>query len=54
MKELTSASLIQIGEFFGGKDHSTILHGINKIKKDIEEDPAKKTLVDNIINNIKN
>ena len=54
MKELTEFSLVQIGEFFGGKDHTTILHGINKIKKDMEEDKAKKNLVDNIINNIKN
>lgn len=53
MKELTDFSLVQIGEFFGGKDHTTVLHGINKIKKDIEEDLSKKTLVDNIIKNIK-
>ena len=53
MKEITLYSLPQIGDFFG-RDHSTIIHGINKIKKDIEEDPAKKNLVDNIINNIKN
>ncbi len=53
MKTLTNYSLVQIGEFFGGKDHTTILHGIKKITKDIEEDISKKTLVDNIIKNIK-
>lgn len=53
MKEITDFPLKQIGDFFGGKDHSTILHGINKIKKDIEEDITKKNLVDNIIKNIK-
>ncbi len=53
MKEITNYSLIQIGDFFG-KDHSTIIHGINKIKKDMEEDRTKKNLVDNIINNIRN
>ena len=53
MKNLTNYSLMQIGEFFGGKDHTTILHGIKKITKDIEEDISKKTLVDNIIKNIK-
>jgi len=53
MKELTEFSLVQIGDFFGGKDHTTVLHGINKIKKDIEEDISKKNLVDNIIKNIK-
>ncbi len=54
MKELTDSSLVQIGEFFGGKDHSTVLHGINKIRKDIESNPSSKTLVDNIISDIKN
>jgi chromosomal replication initiator protein len=54
MKELTDYSLTEIGDFFGGKDHSTIHHGIKKIKTDMEEDISKKTLVDNIIKNIKN
>jgi len=53
MKETTNYSLNQISDFFG-KDHSTIIHGIKKIKKDMEEDPSKKNLVDNIIKNIKN
>ena len=53
MKELTNATLVQIGEFFGGKDHSTIKHGINKIKEDIENNSATKSLVDNIIKDIK-
>lgn len=53
MKEVTNYSLVQIGEFFG-KDHTTIMHGIKKIQEDMDSDPAKKTLVDNIIKNIKN
>lgn len=53
MKEVTNYSLVQIGEFFG-RDHTTIMHGIKKIQEDMESDPAKKTLVDNIIKNIKN
>jgi len=32
-KELTSASLPQIGREFGGKHHTTVLHSINKIKE---------------------
>ncbi len=52
MKEITDSSLVQIGDFFGGKDHSTVLHGINKIRKDMETDPSTKSIVDNIINNI--
>jgi len=32
-KELTTASLPQIGREFGGKHHTTVLHSINKIKQ---------------------
>jgi chromosomal replication initiator protein len=31
-KELTQLTLTEIGQFFGGRDHSTVLHAINKIK----------------------
>lgn len=31
-RELTDLSLPEIGEFFGGKDHTTVLHSYNKIK----------------------
>lgn len=43
-KELTNHSLPEIGEAFGGKDHTTVLHACRKIKElkeesqDIEED----------------
>ena len=30
-KEMTPASLPQIGREFGGKHHTTVLHSINKI-----------------------
>ena len=32
-KELTSASLPQIGREFGGKHHTTVLHSISKINE---------------------
>ena len=43
-KELTNRSLPEIGEAFGGKDHTTVLHACRKIKalkeelQDINED----------------
>ncbi len=33
VKDLTSASLPEIGRAFGGKHHTTVLHSINKIEK---------------------
>ena len=32
-KELTNASLPEIGRAFGGKHHTTVLHSINKIEQ---------------------
>jgi len=37
-KELTTASLPQIGREFGGKHHTTVLHSINKVKQLRESD----------------
>ena len=43
-KELTNHSLPEIGDSFGGRDHTTVLHGCRKIKElresnsDIRED----------------
>jgi len=43
-KELTNHSLPEIGDAFGGRDHTTVLHAVKQIKKlrhssvDIEED----------------
>jgi len=38
-KELTGASLPEIGRAFGGKHHTTVLHSINKIQKLRQTDP---------------
>lgn len=32
-KELTEKSYVEIGELFGGKDHTTVLHAVNKISE---------------------
>ena len=34
VKELTDASLPEIGRAFGGKHHTTVIHSINKIEQD--------------------
>ena len=38
-KELTSHSLPEIGDAFGGRDHTTVLHAVRKIKKLRQENP---------------
>lgn len=37
-RQLTSCSFPEIGERFGGKDHSTIIHAIKKIERQLEDD----------------
>jgi chromosomal replication initiator protein len=36
---MTDLTLTQIGGIFGGKDHSTVIHARDKVKKRLEEDP---------------
>lgn len=38
LREDVKASLPQIGEFIGGRDHTTVMHGIKKIEADIKND----------------
>ncbi len=44
-KEMTPLSLNDIGEGFGGRDHTTIMHGIEVVEKAIHKDFALKTAI---------
>ena len=48
----TDLSFKTIGESFG-KDHSTVLHNVNKIENFLKDKPYEKALVDDIIKNLK-
>lgn len=52
-RELTELSLPEIGGFFGGKDHTTVLHSYNKIKGDLKKNALLKERVEAIIHIIK-
>ena len=47
-KNMTGASLAGIGEILGGRDHSTIIHGIEKIEAECSSNPATLTLIETI------
>ncbi|MEN6602862.1 MAG: chromosomal replication initiator protein DnaA [Bryobacteraceae bacterium] len=49
VKELTSASLPEIGRAFGGKHHTTVLHSVQKIDSMRQKDPDFNRLVHSII-----
>lgn len=42
MREEIDASLPQIGEVLGGRDHTTVMYAINKISKEIKGDSGSK------------
>ena len=42
-----------IGDEFGGRDHSTIVYAINQIEKNMSKDPKLKSTVEDIIKNIR-
>lgn len=53
-RELTDFSLPAIGEAFGGKDHTTILHAYTKIKNQREKDNGLKSTIESLVLKIKN
>ena len=45
-RELTGSSFPEIGEKFGGKDHTTVMHGVKKIEGELSKDMDLKAHVD--------
>ncbi|MBT0665067.1 chromosomal replication initiator protein DnaA [Geobacter pelophilus] len=45
-RELTKASYPEIGEKFGGKDHSTVIHSVKKIEKLFAQDNEIRNTID--------
>ena len=48
-KELTNKSLPEIGDLFGGRDHTTVLHACRKIKQLVEENREIKEDYSNLL-----
>lgn len=50
---LTDLSTTEIGEFYGGKDHTTVLHACEKVKLKMAESPFVSSLINKITQEIK-
>lgn len=48
-REMTELSFPEIGEHFGGKDHTTVLHAYNKIKNELTENMVLKDRIHKIV-----
>ena len=51
-RQLTHASLSEVGRAFGGKDHTTVLHAVDKIQTLMQEDPKLRKTLDGLIQGI--
>ncbi len=48
-RELTNATLPDIGERFGGRDHSTVIHACEKIHKELRKNQNVKNLINRLM-----
>jgi chromosomal replication initiator protein len=51
--EITEFSTTEIGQTFGGRDHTTVMHSCNKIKEKMQADPKLDTTVQKLVGLIK-
>ena len=51
-RELLDSSLISIGKLLGKKDHTTVIHGVNKITAEVQTNEELKNKIDIIIKKI--
>ncbi len=52
-RTLTHFSLPEIGVYFGGRDHTTVLHAYKKVERDIKNKEDIRFLIDKFVLNIK-
>jgi chromosomal replication initiator protein len=52
VKELTDASLPEIGRAFGGKHHTTVIHSVNKIEQTRHIDPELNRLLHSLMDSL--
>lgn len=53
-RELTNISLPKIGEAFGKRDHSTVMHACDRIRTRMISDPETHNIIKILMSNIKN
>ena len=49
IKHALDISLVRIGEYFGGRDHSTVIHSIRKVEEEMARDPAFRHQVESAL-----
>jgi chromosomal replication initiator protein len=54
VREVTQMSVVQIGAAFGGRDHSTVVYGIQKMKNLMKQNQKERDTINDIIKNMQN
>jgi len=47
-RELLATQLVEIGNAFGGRDHSTVIHSLEKVQESVTADPQLKARINRI------
>ena len=53
VQDMTGMSTKMIGQEFGGRDHSTVVHALQEIKKQMDKDPSLRSTVQDITKNVR-
>ena len=53
MREMTQMSTTAVGRVFGGRDHTTVMHGCEKVEESLRSDPQLRRRVDQLRTEIK-
>ena len=51
-RELTSSSLMSIGNFFGNRDHSTVIHACKTVENKMQSDASLNSVIKNLKSNL--
>lgn len=54
IKKFLDRSLVDIGKAFGGKDHTTVINSLEKVRNLQNQDPVFKSDIDELVNQIHN
>ena len=53
IREITDLSMVEIGQIFGGRDHSTVVYATRQVETRMARDPRTRDLINDIIKNIR-
>ena len=53
VRAITQISMKQIGQEFGGRDHTTIVYTLKKVEETMKTNPHEKGIIEDLIKNIR-